>query len=330
MKKNTAEKLNVRTRPASCPFCSSESSSDSKRKTRARSKGKNPRIRFKGVFKRASNPEPIQRYQCLECNKSFSDATFSPEYRQRRRDINGDLFRFLVSNVSMRRAAMLTKVHRRTVERRMVYFAKVSKVHNEKFIQSLPEVESVVFDDMESSIHTKLKPVSIPMVVEKKSRLILAFDVVSMPAKGRQAAISVKKYGKRPDHRKIGWQSVLTTLRKISSDNVEILSDSHKCYPPQIRKFIPNARHSTVLSRRACVAGQGELKTGGFDPLFSYNHTAAMVRSNANRMNRRTWGTSKKIEGLHGHLAMYQLWHNEIIMSRKEGRSVSTPFDNLR
>jgi hypothetical protein len=92
---------------------------------------------------------------------------------------------------------------------------------------------------------------------------------------------------------------------------------------------MPKAVHVTVPSRRACVVGQGELKKGGFDPMFSFNHTAAMIRANANRMNRKTWCTSKKIEGLRRHLAMYRFWHNEVIMARREKRPVVTPLDDL-
>lgn len=226
----------------------------------------------------------------------------------------------------MRRSALLLGVTRKTVERRIPYFEKVSVDWQRKFLAEMTPVEQIVFDDMESSIHTKLKPVSIPMAVEKSTRLILSFDVVSMPAKGHLAKIALAKYGKRADHRKKGWNTVMTTVKSVSIDDVEILSDSHKMYPSQIRSYVPKAIHKTVLSRRACVAGQGELKTGGFDPLFSFNHTAAMARANINRLIRKTWCTSKKIENLHTHLSMYQVWHNEQILAKKARRQIILPF----
>jgi transposase-like protein len=166
------KKVNGKTRPKSCPHCAHLT------------KDKPPRICISGSFYRDSSPNPIKRFRCLDCKKSFSEATFLREYRQRRRDINGPAFRLLVSNVSMRRTAILVKVSRRTIERRKAYFAAVCDDHHAAFLRKLPEVKDVVFDDMESSIHTKLKPVSIPMTVENGSRLILSYDVVSMPAKG--------------------------------------------------------------------------------------------------------------------------------------------------
>jgi hypothetical protein len=48
--------------------------------------------------------------------------------------------------------------------------------------------------------------------------------------------------------------------------------------------LIPGAVHTTVKGRHGCVVGQGELKKIVFDPLFSFNHTAAMARANINRL----------------------------------------------
>ena len=58
------------------------------------------------------------------------------------------------------------------------------------------------------------------------------------------------------------------------------------------------------------MVGQGELKKIGKDPLFSLNHTAAMLRANINRLFRRTWRTTKKPERLADHIALYVWYHN--------------------
>jgi hypothetical protein len=84
-----------------------------------------------------------------------------------------------VSLTSIRRSAILIGVFRKTEARRIAYFAKFSKDWQQKFVESREAVTEVVFDDMESSIHTKQKPLSIPVAVEKLSRLILSCDVVS-------------------------------------------------------------------------------------------------------------------------------------------------------
>jgi hypothetical protein len=229
----------------------------------------------------------------------------------------------------MRRTAKILNVSRRTVERRLKYLALVAEDEHQKLLKSLPQVTEVQFDDMESSIHTKLKPVSIPLVVDHPSRLILTFDVVSMPAKGKLAKASVDKYGFRPDHRKQGWDSTLLTLKSVADLHVKITSDSHPMYPGQIKKHFPQGTHCQVVSRKACVVGQGELKRGGHDPIFSLNHTAAMFRANVNRLARRTWCTSKKIENLKLHMMIYRLWHNETILAERNKRKRFSPFVDL-
>jgi hypothetical protein len=57
------------------------------------------------------------------------------------------------------------------------------------------------FDDVITFEHTKCKPLSIIMAIGAPERFILGLDVASMPANGKLAAISLKKYGKRKDER---------------------------------------------------------------------------------------------------------------------------------
>jgi hypothetical protein len=226
----------------------------------------------------------------------------------------------------MRRAAILTRVARRTVERRLPYFAKVADRYQKDLLKRLPPVQEVHFDDMESSEHTKLKPISIPLTVAHPARIIIACDVASMPAKGLLAKKSLKKYGKRKDERLKAWRNVLATTSQVVARGVIITSDSHKSYPAVIKEAMPKAQHRQVKGRRGCVAGQGELKVGGYDSLFSINHTAAMLRANICRLIRKTWCTTKKMKRLLMHIALYIMWHNETILANREDRGRRFPF----
>lgn len=288
--------------------------------------GGKPKLRLHGMFQRKNKGAVVKRYRCLDCARTFSDATLTFEYRQRKRDINLPLFKLMASNITQRRAAKVLNVARRTVESRLPYFDKVARAHHKILLETRDKSTQVHFDDMETSEHTKLKPLSIPIAVDHSSRIILGYDVAQMPAKGKTAAISRAKYGPRSDLRHLGWANVLTSVASTSISEVEITSDSHKRYPEMIHKYVPGAKHVQVKSRRACVAGQGELKLGGFDPIFSINHTAAMLRANMSRLIRRTWCTTKRAEKLRCHISLYVLWHNETILAKMEGRRVSFPF----
>lgn len=82
---------------------------------------------------------------------------------------------------------------------------------------------------------------------------------------------------------------------------------------------IPQASHQTHKGRRGAVVGQGELKKIGFDPLFSLNHTCAMLRANISRLVRRTWATTKRADRLKDHLFVYMDVHNSELIKKSPG-----------
>lgn len=193
------------------------------------------------------------------------------------------------------------------------------------------EKSSVIeFDDLESFEHTKYKPLSASIAVEYKTRRILGLRISRMPAKGLLAARSRQRYGLRPDGRKQARSELFTEIKDMLVDDVLIKTDEHPHYGPDIAKHFPGAKHETHKSRRGCVVGQGELKSGGFDPLFSVNHSLAMFRANVNRLFRRSWNTTKIPERLGYHMAMYALYHNLILIKRKpEPKQAKTKFRRL-
>jgi hypothetical protein len=99
-------------------------------------------------------------------------------------------------------------------------------------------------------------------------------------------------------------------LQKLVVPYAEIRSDSNPSYPSLVKRYFPNATHVKFMGRKGCVTGQGELKQGRFDPLFSINHTCAMFRANVNRLIRKTWCTTKSLERLRAHLMLYAHEHN--------------------
>jgi hypothetical protein len=106
----------------------------------------------------------------------------------------------------------------------------------------------------------------------------------------------------------------MTELREVAeSEAIEIRSDLCPRYPSVVRRFFPFATHTRYKGRRGCVVGQGELKRGGFDPLFSLNHSCAMYRDNLKRLSRRTWCTTKRPDRLQALLNMYACYHNQFL-----------------
>ena len=266
----------------------------------------------KGYFRRKSDSRRIQRFQCKTCGLLFSRSTLNPRYYQKARRINAPLYKLLVSGVSQNRAALILGVSPSTIARRFMFLAGQASLSQSRLIARIPRrsIESMQFDDLESSIHTKCKPVSAVLSVESISRKILGFQVNEMPAKGRLSEISRKKYGPRRDQRGRGWNQLLKSMRMLIKEDGVVTSDENPHYPKWVKKHLPNAVHIRIPGGRGAITGQGELRDKRFDPMFSLNHTCAMLRANINRLFRRTWCTSKKIERLRDHIALYVDFHN--------------------
>jgi hypothetical protein len=214
------------------------------------------------------------------------------------------------------------KANRKTIVRKIRFLAERARTEQAAFVQenySSRRLSEVQFDDLETSEHTKCKPLSVALAVDPKSRRVLSFQVSQMPPKGLLKPPSLRKYGPRKDERSQGWRALMRDLKPLVEERATFISDENPHYPKYLRERFPKASHERLKSRRGCVVGQGELKKIGFDPLFSLNHTCAMLRANMNRLFRRTWCTTKKRAGLLDHLAIYVSFHNRVLTSASAG-----------
>lgn len=272
-------------------------------------------VRKNGYFYRRCESRKIARFICLECKKSFSHATGTLEYRQRKRRINGLLRDLLASSVSLRRSALILKVSRTTIDRKFVYLAKKAKLSQADFLKSIKDtVTGVQFDDLITIEHTKMKPVTVSLAVDKKKRFILGCEIGRIPASGPLAKISREKYGYRPSEHQHCLEALFKNILPTFAKEVTLESDEHSLYPQVVRKYVPHAEHIRHKGGRGCIVGQGELKKLGFDPLFTLNHSCAMLRANINRLVRKTWCTNKKIDRIKMHLDIFTDFYNQVYL----------------
>lgn len=268
-----------------------------------------------GSFFRKSDSRTISRFFCRNCKSYFSRSTFQLTYRQKKRRINHSLYQLLCSGVSQRRAARILKVNPKTIARHFRYLGEKARMDHIRWVHQYESepLRQIQFDDLETAEHTKYKPLSISLAIEPKHRKIMSFQVSQMPAKGLIAKKAIQKYGHREDQRPEGWNHLLKTIKPFVAKYCTFTSDENPHYPRFIRKHHPTATHIQMKGGRGCVTGQGELKKLHFDPLFSLNHTCAMLRANLNRLFRRTWCMSKTRQGLIDHLSIYTVYHNQIL-----------------
>jgi transposase-like protein len=301
-------KINCPRPDCSSHSCQSHSRSDPSPKFK-------PFIR-NGVFFRKSDSRFIQRYRCQSCGKQFSNSTFSPEYFQKKRRLSRPLTLLLNSAVTQRRCAKILNVNLKTVVRRYRYLAQQGRLSHEKWRAENyadRKLAFIQFDDLETSEHTKCKPLSVSLAIDAETRKILSFQVSQMPAKGPLASLALKKYGFRQDERPVGWDLLMKDLVAFVSETAVWRSDKNPHYPKYLYRHHPKAVHETTKGGRGAISGQGELKKLGFDPLFALNHTCAMLRANLSRLVRRTWSNTKNRQGLIDHLSIYVPYHNQVL-----------------
>ncbi|WP_052600810.1 hypothetical protein [Bacteriovorax sp. Seq25_V] len=277
---------------------------------------KNRLISKDGFFFRRSDSRKIQRFVCKTCGRKFSRATSTLEKYQKKRRINRRLFLDLATNNSMRSCGRKYKVNYKTIQSRVNYFALKARKAQKKFLKKLEKskVQAMQFDDLITIEHTKMKPLSITIAVDKKRRFVLAAEVSRIPAFGLLAEKSRKKYGYRKNDHERGLESVFEKIKNIIDQDATIQSDEHQAYPKFVRKYFPLAEYKRYKGGRGCVAGQGELKKLRFDPLFTLNHTCAMFRSNINRLARKSWCTTKRVDMLQKHVDIFISYFNLIYL----------------
>ena len=270
-----------------------------------------------GFFVRKSDRKRIQRFKCLVCLKSFSKASSDPCFRQKKRHFNQAIFKLFASNHSQRRMAYTLQLNRKTIKRKFLFLGLQAQNQLRTFNRCFLKAEVIEFDDLETFEHTKCKPLSVTMAIEEKTRRILGFSVSSMPAKGRLAKMAFKKYGPRKDERAKGRHELFKELQELVIETATIKSDQNPHYEKDVKLFFPKSKYITSKGGRGCIVGQGELKKLGYDPLFSLNHTFAKLRSDINRLARKTWCTTKLSDRLELHLAIAALYHNQHLLLPK-------------
>jgi len=279
---------------------------------------KSPQIIKNGHYFRSNDSRKIQRFRCKSCGKQFSSATGSLEFGQKKRRVNQLILRLLCNKVSQKAAARIVGVNKITVARKLDYWSKKARAKNEQFLKKLEKnkVKHLQFDDLITKEKTKLKPLSVTVAVDVERRLILAMNVSQIPAFGKLAKYSRRKYGLRESFHK---QALHKTFRSIESSicsDALIESDEHKNYRPIVRKYFPMAQYHQFKSERASVAGQGELKNKKYDPIFCVNHTLAMMRDSVSTLVRRSWCTTQSPERLQAHLEVFMYYYNQIYLRR--------------
>lgn len=252
-----------------------------------------------------------QRFRCLECRKTFSRQTFRHDYRDRRPDLNHKLFLLLSSGVGFQQAAYLLKIDQATAQHKMHRFSRTCRLLHDNLCRQMPEGRSYLLDEEESYEQASIRPLTVPIVIERKSYFVVATAVGSIrrlapegTARRRRQERDERVRGKRPDESRRCVEQVMRALKQRVTGSIVLSTDKKSSYATLAKEvFGYDVAHTTT-------AGSAPRTT--FNPLFPINHTVAMGRDNCGRLRRRSWLVSKLAKWLRGQLSIFTVFRNYI------------------
>ncbi len=128
----------------------------------------------------------------------------------------------------------------------MIFLAKQAASSQKLFLKSLQAdpVIHIQFDDLITIEHTKMKPLTISIAVDVDSRAILGAEVAQIPAFGRLAENSRRKYGHKKSFHREALERLFSKIQFSIKQTSLLESDEHSLYPGFIQKYFPKGTHS--------------------------------------------------------------------------------------
>jgi hypothetical protein len=266
----------------------------------------------------------VPRFRCSTCGRGFSRQTFRADYRDHRPDQNVEVLRQLVSGTGLRQTGRLTGLSVAGVQRKFRKLGRVLMGLNRNLLHRLPANRCFLFDELETFEDRSILPVTVPVLIEKESKLVVATAAAPIrrvrrrnSPKRRELERYELEHGKRQDR---GRDCVAATLRRfgtlLGEGRAVLLTDQKGLYAALCKRlFGARVLHCTYSSR---------LPRDTRNPLFPINHTEAMLRDNCGRLRRRSWLVSKQAKYLRLQLELftaYRNWHRTRTNDDVDGRT---------
>jgi len=262
-----------------------------------------------GFYYSRARGRVIARFRCSACRATFSYATFRFSYRQKKPHLDAMVMRVLCSGVSLRGTARLLGINRKTVFRKLRRVSAHSSSLHRVALASGKLVGVFQLDELESFESNRFQPVTVPVLIEKRTHFVVATDTAPLRRKGRMTLRQKQMrtrheaaYGRRPSDSDTAVKRCLAQLASAAGGHVVLESDRKPSYGRIAKElFGRGVSLQTHDSRR---------RRDRSNPLFAINHTNAMLRYCLARLRRRTWCVSRLRAWLQHALNMYAAWFN--------------------
>lgn len=283
-----------------------------------------------GEYHPRCRSNPVRRFRCKSCRKSFSNQTFRVDYRDHLPHQNRAVFKLLVGGMSLRQVGRTLGIHNATVQRKAFKIARAMAQLHGNLLHALPNARAYLLDEEETYEQKSIRTLTIPILIEKDSWFIVATDVAPIRRLARKGTVrrrrqdaEERKHGKRPDESRAAVANVLRTLARVSAgQKIELITDQKSSYATVAKRVLAEglSHHQRVSSR---------LPRNQYNPLFAINTTNAMTRDHLARLRRRSWCVSKKRDRLHAHLALFTAYRNYVRPRFNTDEEQQTPANRL-
>jgi len=250
--------------------------------------------------------QKFRKFQCKTCNRYFSSRTFKADYRHKKMDLNPIFARLLSEGNSLRGIGRILGLTYHNTYKKFLWFKRLVEEHQKSLRFSAEEIQ---FDELETIHHTKCKPLNLILVLNEKYQLISA-KVAEMPAKGRLAEFSRKKYGPRKNEQKEKLHEAFTeVLARLKIKPLRVKSDAHPVYRKIVETYFSGCEYQQFVQKKKKDKMRErmheKINKKQFDPIFAINHKCAVLRDRIKRLVRRNWCTTKKVANLQLHLDIF-------------------------
>jgi len=277
--------------------------------------------RRRGSYRNQSVPNPVQRYDCRDCGRSFSSQTFSSSYWLKRPELLPKVFMRLVGCMCGRQMARDLRCSPETVNRLIARLGRQCMLfHWEEWDQRAPQ-GPVVVDGFESFEYSQNHPIHHHVAVEADTGFWLYHTDSELRRKGRmtkaqrQRREEIEKARGRPDPQSIRKDMAeLLAISLQKARQATVRSDEHRSYPSAIRQVKCPVRHEVTSSKKPRTAQ---------NPLFPVNELDLLIRHSQANHKRETIAFSKRRQGSAERLAVLLVWKNYIKWRREKAPGVT-------
>jgi hypothetical protein len=186
----------------------------------------------------------VPRFRCRLCRRSFSRQSFRADQRQKKPYLNAACLRLFVSCVGQRQAARVLQVSRRTIERRFRWLARHASAFLDNRLAGRPLRGPFQLDEFESFEANRFQPVTVPVLIDRRTLFLVATSVGPLRRKGRMTPLQLRRrtehetrFGRRPSHSPVAVRQVLARLAAVVPRRFVLESDEKPLYGALSRRL---------------------------------------------------------------------------------------------